>query len=199
MLRYERRWDVVNSALIISYSKRGVEYLTEILAEASVTNITAVSAAYEARCMLKEKEFDLCIINAPLPDEFGENLAREIAEKHTSQVILIVKAELYEKVSNRVEDYGVITIAKPVGKSFFRNALKLAFAIHNRIKAIKNENGKLMQKIEDIRIVDRAKCILISHLSITEPEAHRYIEKQAMDMRLTKRKVAEEILRIYEN
>lgn len=189
----------MNSALIISYSKKGVEYLTEILAEASVANITAVSTASEARCMLKEKEFDLCIINTPLPDEFGESLACEIAEKQTSEVILIVKSELFDKVSSRVEKHGVITITKPIGKHFFRNALKLAFAIHNRIKTIKSENGKLMQKIEDIRIVDRAKCILISHLSITEPEAHRYIEKQAMDMRQTKRKVAEEILRIYEN
>ena len=57
----------------------------------------------------------------------------------------------------------------------------------------------LEQKIEDIRIIDRAKCILISHLSMSEPEAHRYIEKQAMDMRLTRRKVAEQILKIYEN
>ncbi|NLO99197.1 MAG: ANTAR domain-containing protein [Clostridiaceae bacterium] len=189
----------MDSALIISFSKKSIEYLTEILEEASVTNITAISTACEARCILKEKEYDLCIINAPLPDEFGDCLAREITEKQTSEVILIVKSELFEEVSDRVEEFGVITIAKPIGKHFFKNALKLAFAIHKRIKAIKCENGKLIQKIEDIRIVDRAKCILISHLSITEPEAHRYIEKQAMDMRQTRRKVAEEILRIYEN
>ncbi len=189
----------MDSAIIISFSKKSIEYLTEILTEASVTNITAISTASEARCMLIEKEFDLCIINTPLPDEFGESLARDIAAKQTSEVILIVKSELFDEVSDRVEEYGVITIAKPIGKHFFRNALKLAFAIHKRIKTIKCENGKLIQKIEDIRIVDRAKCILISHLSITEPEAHRYIEKQAMDMRQTRRKVAEEILRIYEN
>ena len=78
------------------------------------------------------------------------------------------------------------------------NALRLASATSKKIKAIREENLKLMQKIEDIRIVDRAKCILISNLSMTEAEAHRYIEKQAMDMRLPKRKVAEEILKIYE-
>jgi response regulator NasT len=71
--------------------------------------------------------------------------------------------------------------------------------MHRRINAIKNENRMLIQKIEDIRIIDRAKCILISHLSLSEPDAHRYIEKQAMDMRQTRRKVAEEILKTYEN
>ena len=61
------------------------------------------------------------------------------------------------------------------------------------------ENSKLKQKIEDIRIIDRAKCILISYLGMSEQEAHRYIEKKAMDMRITKRAVAEGILKIYEN
>lgn len=189
----------MDSALIISYSEKSVNYLTDILTEASVRNITTVSNAGEARRLLIEKDFDLCVINAPLPDEFGESLARNIAAKEVSEVILIVKSELFDEVSVRVEEHGVITIAKPIGKALLWNALKLAFATHERIKAIKRENKKLIQKIEDIRIVDRAKCILISHLSLTEPEAHRYIEKQAMDMRQPRRKVAEEILKIYEN
>jgi len=90
-------------------------------------------------------------------------------------------------------------MAKPISRTIFWNALKLSMAAHRKIKAIHNENTKLMQKIEDIRIVDRAKCVLISKFSLTEPEAHRYIEKKAMDTRRTRRKVAEEILMLYEN
>lgn len=188
----------MDSALIVSYSEKSTAYLAEILKEASVKNIATVSDAGEARRMLIENDFDLCVINAPLPDEFGESLARNIAEKQTSEVILIVKSELFDEVSDKVEEYGVITIAKPIGKSLLWNALKLAAVTHKKIKAVQDENKKLIQKIEDIRIVDRAKCILISHLGMTEPEAHRYIEKQAMDVRMTRRKVAEEILKIYE-
>ncbi|MGI6122719.1 MAG: ANTAR domain-containing response regulator [Acetivibrionales bacterium] len=189
----------MDSALIISHSEKSVTFLTQILTEASVDNIAAVSNAGDARRLLIEKDFDLCIINAPLPDEFGDSLARNIAAKKISELILIVKSELIDEVSDRVEEYGVITIAKPIGKHLLWHALKIASVTHKRVRAIKSENEKLIQKIEDIRIIDRAKCILISHLSITEPEAHRYIEKQAMDMRQTRRKVAEEILRIYEN
>lgn len=189
----------MDSGLIISSSEKSIAYLTEVLEKASVTNITTISNAGEARRLLIEKDFDICIVNAPLQDEFGESLALSIAEMGTSQVILIVKAELFDEVSERVEEYGVITLAKPINKTLFWNALKLASAIHKKISAIKMENKKLIQKIEDIRIVDRAKCILISHFSITEPEAHRYIEKQAMNMRQTRRKVAEEILKTYEN
>ena len=77
--------------------------------------------------------------------------------------------------------------------------LKLTGSMQNRLKRIQAENSKLKQKIEDIRIIDRAKCLLISYLNMSEQEAHRYIEKQAMDMRFTRRMVAEEILNTYDS
>ena len=60
------------------------------------------------------------------------------------------------------------------------------------------ENRRLREKIEELRIVERAKCVLIEHLSFSEEQAHRYIEKQAMDRRMTRRSVAEGILNTYE-
>ena len=63
---------------------------------------------------------------------------------------------------------------------------------------LRNENFKLQSKIEEIRLVNRAKCVLIQYLKLTEPQAHRYIEKQAMDTRQTKKDVAEKILKTYE-
>ena len=63
---------------------------------------------------------------------------------------------------------------------------------------IHNENKKLSRRLEDMGLIDRAKCVLIQVLGMTEPQAHRYIEKQAMDMRVSKRQVAEELLKTYE-
>ncbi|MPN40452.1 hypothetical protein SDC9_187989 [bioreactor metagenome] len=63
---------------------------------------------------------------------------------------------------------------------------------------LQKENRKLQTTIEEIRLIDRAKCALIQCLLMTEPQAHRYLEKQAMDLRLTKREVAENILKTYE-
>ena len=53
------------------------------------------------------------------------------------------------------------------------------------------------EKMNEIRLVNRAKWLLISHLQMTEPDAHRYIEKQAMDRCISKKTVAEEIIRTY--
>lgn len=189
----------MDSALIISHTEKSITYLTSVLKKAAISNITTVSNAGEARRLLITKDFDLCIINAPLPDEFGERLAYDIASKGISEVILIVKTELYDAMTAKTEDFGIITIAKPINQALLWSALKMAKVTHKRITSVQNENKKLVQKIEDIRVIDRAKCILISHLSMSEPEAHRYIEKQAMDMRVPRRRVAEEILKTYEN
>ena len=71
-------------------------------------------------------------------------------------------------------------------------------AARNRIVGLQSENVRLQSKIEEIRLVDRAKCALIQYLNMTEPQAHRYIEKQAMDMRTTRREIAQNILKTYE-
>ena len=189
----------MESALIITLSEKSVAYFTEILNTASISQIAALPTCGDARRLLLERDFDLVVINAPLKDESGEALARHIAAKGMSQVILAVESEHFDAISEICENYGVLTVAKPINKSVFWAALKFAQSAHSRITHVRPENDKLKQKIDNIRIVDRAKCILISRLSMSEQEAHRYIEKQAMDMRIPKRLVAEEILKTYEN
>jgi response regulator NasT len=191
--------DPMDSALIISSSEKGSDFFNEILISASIGKIVTLRTGGEARRLLMDCDFDLVVINAPLNDESGESLSRHIASKGISQIILVVKSEFFEEVSALTEDYGVLTVAKPISKALFWSALKLAKSASSRLKLMQAENMKLKQKIEDIRVVDRAKCVLISYLGMGEQEAHRYIEKQAMDMRTTRRAVAEGILRTYEN
>lgn len=189
----------MESALIVTSTEKGTEFFTKLLNAAGLHQIVAIGTAGEARRHLLEKDYDLVIINAPLRGESGEVLSRHIALKGISQVMLVVKSEYYDEVSAACEDDGVLTIAKPVNKAVFWSALKLAKSSQNRLKRVQTENAKLKQKIEDIRIVDRAKCVLISYMNMSEKEAHRYIEKRTMDMRTTKRAVAEGILKTYEN
>jgi Response regulator with putative antiterminator output domain len=188
----------MESALIVSHAEKGIIYFTEVLNADSCGEIVALKSCGEARRLLLERDFDLVIINAPLPDESGENLSRDIASKGTSQVILVVKSEYSDEISAATEDEGVLVAAKPINRNVFWATLKLAKSSQNRLKKMQSENNLLKQKIEDIRIIDRAKCILISQLNITEQEAHRFIEKQSMDMRTTRRTIAEKVLKTYE-
>jgi len=187
------------NVLIVTNSEKNTQLFSEVLTAASINNISILATAGQARRTIMEKDFDIVIIDAPLADESGENLARHIAAKGLSQVILAVNSEHFNAVSATCQEDGVLTISKPVDKQFFWLTLSLAISVSSKLKRMREENIKLKQKIEDIRVIDRAKCILISYLNLTEQEAHRFIEKQAMDLRSTKRTIAEEILKTYAN
>ena len=139
----------------------------------------------------------MVIVNAPLSDEFGHELAC-LATRLMAGAIILVKSERAEDVAARVENEGVFVIAKPVSRPMFLQALNIIRVSHRYTAKLCKENRKLQNGIEEIRLIDRAKCALIQCLLMTEPQAHRYLEKQAMDLRLTRREVAENILKTYE-
>ncbi len=189
----------MNSVLIVSNSNKSVENLSQLLNSNGSYEIYSANSGSEARRLVNNSDYDLVIINTPLPDEFGNNLAVTITEISASGIILIVKSEVADDVSAKVDDYGVLVVPKPIIRQFFFQALKLSLASKKRILGLKSENIHLQGKIEEIRTVTRAKCILIQYLNMTESQAHRYIEKQAMDLRETRLQVAINILKTYES
>lgn len=189
----------MKSALIVTHSEKSAAFIAEQLCAYAVTDIVVAHSAADARKSIIEQDFDLVIINSPLSDETGESLARRIALKEISQVILVVKSEIYEMVSSVCENDGVLTVAKPLSREVFRQALSLVRATRTKLLKMQTENGNLKQKIETIRLVDRAKNILMASCGMSEQEAHRYIEKKAMDTRTSRLIVAERMIKDYEN
>jgi len=189
----------MENALIVSDSEKDTAFFSVVLNLASISQITCLKTVNDARRQILKNDFDLVIVNAPLKDESGESFSRDAASKGISQVFLFVESGLFDSVLAACEHDGVLILSKPVDKALFWSALLFAKSVQNRIKRIQTENARLKQKIEDIRIIDRAKCLLISYMKMNERESHRYIEKQAMDMRSTRRIIAEEILKRYDN
>lgn len=188
---------MMENALIVSCTEKGVHFFSDELHKAKINHITVLHSSTEARRLLLEKDFDIIIVDSPLKDESGENFSRFVASKSLTQVILAVSSEHFNAVAAVCEEDGVLTISKPVSKEYFWSALSLAKSASSRIKRIQAENTKLKQKIEDIRLIDRAKCLLISYVKLSEQEAHRFIEKQAMDLRSSKITIAQEIIKTY--
>lgn len=184
--------------LIVSGAGKGCDTLCELVKSVSDCEaVTALSGSAARRTVFSDG-YDIAIINTPLPDEFGLELADGIACETDCCVILIVRAEQYSELSYKCEDKGIAVLPKPLSKQSFTQTLRLMGALHNRLTGLRSENSSLKTKIDEIRMVDRAKCVLIQYLGMTEPMAHRHIEKQAMDMRVSKRRIAEDILRTYE-
>lgn len=185
------------SVMIVSGQTNGLSSLSELLSHGNFSQPEFCKNCAEARRLLIDRPFDLIVINAPLSDETGEQFACTAASSLLSSVILIVRNEVYEEISSRVEEFGVFTVGRPLNRQLFWNILKLACAARAKADRLNRETEQLKMKLEDIIIIDRAKCALVEYLHMTEQSAHHFIEKQAMDMRLSRREVAEGILKTY--
>jgi len=91
----------------------------------------------------------------------------------------------------------VFTLSKPLSKITMTYALNWLESSRERLRQFEKKSLSIEEKMDEIRLVNKAKWILISQLSMSESEAHRYIGKQAMDRCVTKRTIAEEIIKTY--
>lgn len=154
---------------------------------------TAVSGDEARRCTVQDN-FDLILINMPLTDEMGDRLAVQMSSSTSAGIILLCRSDAADEIGCRTSEHGVSIITKPIHKSAFHQAISSGMSVRNRLVCMKQENVRLQNKLREMRIVSRAKCLLIEKKSMTENEAHRYIEKLAMDTRRTREKTAEEII-----
>lgn len=121
----------------------------------------------------------------------------DAAVNRQTVVLLVVRAELYEEACDRVTEAGVFVLAKPTAKPVMTTALGWMASARERLRQLEQKTLSIEEKMEEIRLVNRAKWLLISNRQLEESEAHRYIEKQAMDRCVSKRAVAREIIDAY--
>jgi response regulator NasT len=189
----------VDSVLIVSNTSATLAMLADLLKLQPFARIVAAQSDNESRSTLLNDEFDLIIIDTPLPDEYGDDFALHAAESTNAGIILIAEAKALYDMNERLENAGVFVIPKPVSPEFVYHAVRLLSVSRKRVRKLQDENQILQGKLQEIRVIDRAKCILIQYLNMTEVQAHRYIEKQAMDLRQSKLITSENILKTYDN
>jgi AmiR/NasT family two-component response regulator len=186
-------------ALIVSAGASSNEYISARLAELGYTRPTIIPSGAEARRRMLESDFELIVVNAPLPDEFGHELCSSAVEKTDAGVVLLAKAAAAEQLLAPMSEQGVLLLSKPFSNTLFLQAIHLAAASNHRLQLLRQENARMQEKIAQVRLVSRAKCCLVEHEHMTEAEAHRYIEKQAMDTRRDRTEIAQEVLENYED
>ena len=151
------------------------------------------NAALARRCLL-ERSYDLVVINAPLPGETGDQLAIDTAEGTSASVLLVIPAEVYEDALQHVTDHGIFVIAKPLAAGRLEQTLRYLLGVRKRVHRLERQLQAARDRAEEIRLIDKAKMLLIEKHHMTEDEAHRYIGKEAMDHGLTRRLIAERLL-----
>ncbi len=185
------------SVLVVSGAEKMNTALTSFLSESHLYTLKLVSSVSAARRALSERSFDHVLINSPLPDDPGIRFAIEASASKETVVLLLVRTELFDDVYDKVVDFGVYTLYKPLSRPVLSLAFGWMASTRERLRGLEQKSLSLEEKMEEIRLVNRAKWLLISELKMAEPQAHRYIEKQAMDRCIPRREVAEEIIRTY--
>lgn len=186
-------------ALIVSAGASSNEYLSARLTESGYPRPLIVPSGAEARRRMLESDFELIVVNAPLPDEFGHELCANAVDKTDAGVVLLAKAATAEQLLAPMSEQGVLLISKPFSNTLFLQAVHMAAASNHRLMRLRQENARMQEKIAQIRLVSHAKCCLVEREQMTEAEAHRCIEKQAMDTRRDRAEIAQEILDSYED
>ena len=187
----------VYSVLIVSATEGFNDALSALLPTSKYSPTNFVSNISAAKRAFAERAFDFVIINSPLPDDIGTRFAIDTGSSKETVVLLMVRAELQAEIYDKVAEHGVFVLPKPTSKPTMAIALSWLSSAREKLRKTEKKTLSIEEKMEEIRIVNRAKWILIRELKLDEPEAHRYIEKQAMDRCISKRIVAEEIIKTY--
>lgn len=161
-------------------------------------DISVSSNGSETRRAVSDNDYDAVVINCPLSDEFGSELAEFITAQTNAACLMIVHSETADDVAAGMEEIGVMVIPKPIVRTLFRQSMRLINASRLRMLGIRSENIKLHKKLEEMRIINRAKFALMQYLRFSEAQAHKYLEKQAMNMRTTRLEVAKSVIKTYE-
>lgn len=172
--------------------------IAQLLIELDCDNISTFTSGAIIRGVDISK-FDSVIISTPLSDEFGLDLVADISKDAKNGIVVLAKREIADEVQKKIRFTGAFVLPRPFNKALLIQTIKLAEIAHIGMAKLEEENRQLTQQLSDMKIVNRAKSMLMQYLNLTEEQAHRHIQKQAMDLRKTQRTVAEDILKTYQN
>jgi len=137
---------------------------------------------------------DLVVLDVKMPRLDGIAAAQRIAERRIAPVVILTAFSQRELVE-RARDAGAMAyLVKPFTKNDLVPAVEMAMSRFSELQALEAEVLDLTDRLETRKLVDRAKGVLQQQLSLSEPDAFRWIQKTAMDLRLSMRQVAEGVI-----
>ena len=187
----------VYSVLLVSASERFTAAMKELLTQLPFDSVCVASSVNAAERVTAERSFDCILVNSPLPDDPGVRFSVRSCANRETVVLLVVPSELHDQVHDRVSEQGVFTLARPSPRGAVLQALSWLISARERLRKVGDKIQPLEKRMEEIQLVNRAKWLLVSQLKMSEPDAHHYIERQAMNRCLSKGKVAREIISLY--
>ena len=162
--------------------------LVEMLTEAGYQVVAEATNGVEAIAFAKEHLPDIAILDVKMPELDGISAAEQIIE---ISPVLMLTAFSQRELVERARDAGAMAyVVKPFSISDLVPAIEIAVSRHRQLVALQQEVGDLHERLETRKVIDRAKGILMATLKLSEPEAFSWIQRTAMDRRMSMKDVA---------
>jgi AmiR/NasT family two-component response regulator len=166
--------------------------LVEMLTEAGYEVVAQATNGHEAIALAKEFKPDLAILDVKMPELDGISAAQEIIE---IAPVLMLTAFSQKELVERARDAGVMAyVVKPFSINDLTPAIEIAMSRHLQMRSLKEEVSDLHERLETRKIIDRAKGILMAAMNLSEPEAFGWIQRAAMDRRISMKAVAQAVI-----
>lgn len=186
-------------ALLVSSSEAQTQRISALLTRAHIVPFDHAGSARQALEQFDAGGIDGVLIAEPIAGSSGRELALQLKKRHCMAVLLLAAPEHADAAAALLEQSGVLVLPSDAPESLIVQTIRLLAAVRIQLEQMQHKTEKLEAKVADIRIINRAKLLLVQHLQMTETEAHKYIEKQAMDTSMRRRTIAENIIRTYED
>ena len=186
-----------NNILIVAANEETSKNFAAAAYEYGFSGVS-LSDGKELKKTIKPDSFELVIISTPLENEFGLDLASFISNNTASAVILTAEQKNCEEINKKLGDSLIYVLPRPLNKQILFQTIHFALTARKKLLENEEERKKLETKLYNIKQINRAKCVLMQYLRITESDAHRQIQKRAMDQRVPEIQIALDILKTYE-
>ncbi len=168
--------------------------LKETLEEEGYEVVGETGRGDEALALVRELKPDLAILDVRMPGLDGLSAAREITAERLAAV-LVLTAYSQRNLIEEARDAGALAyVVKPFQRSELIPAIEVALGRHREMRAIEDEVTSLEEQLETRKLTDRAKGKLMDDFGMREMDAWNFIQKTAMQTRMTKRAIAQQVL-----
>ena len=168
--------------------------LVEMLTEEGYEVVGQAGDGETAVSLANELKPDLVVMDVKMPKMDGISAAEQIASGRIAPVVMLTAFSQRELVDRARQAGAMAYVVKPFSKADLVPAIEIARGRFAEIQAVEAEVSDLTERLESRKAVDRAKGLLQTGLGLTEPEAFRWIQKTAMDLRKSMREVAEGVI-----
>jgi len=168
--------------------------LAEMLAEQGYDVVGEAAEGQAAVDLAREHQPDLVMMDVQMPGVDGITAASQIAAERIAPVVMLTAFSQRELVERAREAGAMAYLVKPFTASDLVPAIEMARSRYAELRALEAEVGDLQEQLATRKVVEQAKAVLQESLGLTEPAAFRWIQKTAMDVRLSMRQVAEAVI-----